>query len=420
MILIPVCAKQLGSFWMRGTQDNDSAIVPDQLKDPLAEPGRVGGSYPWRLQDGFTTVLPLKNTIDQQVYALIQVRYSGGAYHLERLPLAPFQTVAVDILALRDGQQKDIRGGLMPKAVSSGQVVWYEETSGSLIGRAEVRNLAQALASSFSCGQACECGLSFQSAAVSPSSFTAVVGDTASFLAQEMRADCYSSFGPYNRTGDSTWTTSNSSVATVSGGTVQFVGAGSVTVHAQFSATVYANFPTYCSIINPNPNPGSGVAVQQPTYFKADSVTQASWGETCNGAVYAAKVVYKVYDQTGTAQIQREGMVAEEVFTITDDAGNNVGGITEWRAFSTPQATATNGIVNDIPIGSCISPPPPPNRCFSVTQLFRIVVPNIGNNGSQTFDIETETFRRDCQQGIEVRVTNPRMTDQVFTLGTVN
>ncbi len=231
------------------------------VKDPLAEPGRVGGSYPWRLQDGFTTVLHLKNTINQPVYALIQVRYPGGTYNLERLPLAPFQTIAVDIQSLRDAQQKDIRGSVMPKEVESGQLVWYEETPGSLIGRAEVRNVAVALASSFSCGQACECGLSFLSAAISPSSFSGMSGSNTSLQSQEMRQDCFTSYGPYDRTNDSTWTTSNSSVATVSNGSVHFVSAGSVTIHAQFSGIIYANFPTHCSVINPNPNPGSSGTV---------------------------------------------------------------------------------------------------------------------------------------------------------------
>ncbi|HWO00613.1 MAG TPA: hypothetical protein VNS63_15245 [Blastocatellia bacterium] len=61
------------------------------VKDPLAEMLRVGGSYPWRLDNGYTTVLHLKNTIDKLVYALVQVRYAGGTYNLERLPLEPFQ-----------------------------------------------------------------------------------------------------------------------------------------------------------------------------------------------------------------------------------------------------------------------------------------------------------------------------------------
>ena len=54
-------------------QSGDFAFdVP--IKDPLAEMNRVGGNYPWRLDDGFTTVLHLKNTIDKPVFAIVQVR----------------------------------------------------------------------------------------------------------------------------------------------------------------------------------------------------------------------------------------------------------------------------------------------------------------------------------------------------------
>jgi len=72
------------------------------IKDPLAGMMRVGGSYPWRLDNGFTTVVHLKNTLNNPVHALVQVRYDGGTYNLERIPLAPFQTIALDIRALRD------------------------------------------------------------------------------------------------------------------------------------------------------------------------------------------------------------------------------------------------------------------------------------------------------------------------------
>src|SRR5439155_2413484 len=43
------------------------------LKDPLAGMNRVSGNYPWRLDNGYNTVLHLKNTIDKEVYATVQV-----------------------------------------------------------------------------------------------------------------------------------------------------------------------------------------------------------------------------------------------------------------------------------------------------------------------------------------------------------
>jgi hypothetical protein len=96
------------------------------IKDPLAGMMRVEGSYPWRLDNGTTTVVHLKNTINQKVEAIVQVRFDGGTYNPERIPLAPYQTVALDIGQMRDAQAPDIRGGVMPREVESGQVVWLK------------------------------------------------------------------------------------------------------------------------------------------------------------------------------------------------------------------------------------------------------------------------------------------------------
>ena len=113
------------------------------VKDPLAGVmGSDSGSYPWRLDGGFTTVVHLKNYTAKPVYGIVQVRYEGGTYNPERISLAPYQTIALDIKELRDAQRPDIRGGVMPKDIEGGQVVWFEEAVGSLIGRAEVANIS--------------------------------------------------------------------------------------------------------------------------------------------------------------------------------------------------------------------------------------------------------------------------------------
>lgn len=239
-------------------QSGDYAFdVP--IKDPLAEMLRVGGSYPWQLDGGFSTVLHLKNTINKPVFALVQVRYPGGSYNLERLPLQPYQTIAVDIRALRDGQQKDIRDSVMPSDVESGQVVWFEETIGSLIGRAEMRNVTEGVASSFSCTEPCQCSPSYYTAFMTPGSSVGPMGGTAQFQSMEQRQDCHGIiFGPYNRTSDSTWHSDNTSVFTVSAGTVSCLQPGSGNVTAQFQAIIYT---LNCFEQHPNPTVGGPVTV---------------------------------------------------------------------------------------------------------------------------------------------------------------
>jgi hypothetical protein len=108
------------------------------IKDPQSGMMRGSGGYPWRLDGGHTTVVHLKNTVDRAVHALVQVRYEGGTYNLERIKVGAYQSVAVDIKRLRDAQERDTRGGVMPVNVEGGQAVWFEEETGRVIGWAEV------------------------------------------------------------------------------------------------------------------------------------------------------------------------------------------------------------------------------------------------------------------------------------------
>jgi hypothetical protein len=229
------------------------------VKDPLGEMMRGSGSYAWRLDNGYSTIVHIKNTVNKKVYALVQVRYEGGTYNLERLPLAPYQTIAVDIRELRDRQQSDIRDSVMPVGVESGQVVWYEEEVGSLIGRAEVANIPAGIASSFSCGDTCICPPSFHSTYVTASNTAGAVGGSTTMAVYETRRNCTTTFGPYNRTSDSAWTSTNGSVATAaSGGSVSHVGLGSCSINAEFTALVY--IPD-CQTMNVTPKPGIGLSV---------------------------------------------------------------------------------------------------------------------------------------------------------------
>src|SRR5262249_18494023 len=180
------------------------------VKDPLAGRGRGNGSYPWRLDNGYVTVLHLKNTLNKEVNAVFQVRYEGGSYNPDRIRLAPYQTVSIDIRQLRDAQRTDIRNGVMPKDVETGQIAWFEEEWHSMIGRAEVVKTGAAIASSFSCGE-CPCGLVYNSCSMSPPSGDAPVGASAyMFAPREMRRDCnFNQYGPYVITNTTAWYSSN-------------------------------------------------------------------------------------------------------------------------------------------------------------------------------------------------------------------
>jgi hypothetical protein len=323
------------------------------VKDPLSGMMRVSGSYPWRLDNGYTTVLHLKNTVDKSVHALVQVRYDGGTYNLERIPLAPFQTIAVNIEALRDSQRKDIRGSVMPREITSGQVIWFEEDLGSLIGRAEVANIKAAIASSFSCGDTCSCPPSFKTLAVSPTGVTTLIGDQGqTFTAQETRQDCYGgTYGPYDRTSDSTWTSDNTNVATAgSSGSVTSVGGGTCNIFAALQCIVY--IPS-CVTNYVNAQSAGGVAVQVPTFVHIVAGEGNCVQTPCtelgflnnNHIAGVLNIDYRVYDQNQNP-INRSGIIVTETLNITTDGCGQRPTPATWTTDSTGTLTQSDRIDN--------------------------------------------------------------------------
>jgi hypothetical protein len=262
------------------TSGDFSFDVP--LQDPKAEMLRVGGSHPWRLDAGYTTVVHLKNFTDKTVNAMTQIRYDGGVYHPDMMKLAPFQTVALDIKQLRDSQKPDIQGRALPMNVNAGQVVWFERDLGSLIGRAEVANIPKGIASTFSCTAPCDCPPNFSSASLAPTSpppstFTGVPGDLIAARVTEIDKDCYNnSFGPYN-VNVSSWITENPAVATISGQGVFLVGSGTCSVRGQFSATVYG---FNCTPMTINPSAGANVAVSACQIPTGETTATRGWLDT--------------------------------------------------------------------------------------------------------------------------------------------
>jgi hypothetical protein len=73
------------------------------VKDPL-EVGRASDNlYPWTSEGGARTVVHIKNTTAEPVWAIVQFRFAGGSYNPDRVRLGPYQTVALDVQKLRFG-----------------------------------------------------------------------------------------------------------------------------------------------------------------------------------------------------------------------------------------------------------------------------------------------------------------------------
>jgi hypothetical protein len=238
-------------------------VFDTPIKDPLAGAFRVSGNYPWRLDEGYNTVVHLKNTINKEAYAIVQIRYDGGDYNPDRIKLEPYQTIALDIRKLRDAQEKDIRGGVMPMDVTNGQIIWYERTKESLIGRAETFVVANGLSSSFSCGGGGNC-ISFHNSEMNPPSITTVAGSGGiSYVPKYKERDCFNhTYGPYTVTGMISWSSTEESVADANGGSVIPISGGTTTILASWS-TQAESCGTSC-----NPHPilvsAGGVLVVKP------------------------------------------------------------------------------------------------------------------------------------------------------------
>jgi hypothetical protein len=125
------------------------------IKDPAAMSAMPESIYPWSLENGTKTVLHLKNTTDKNAHAFATISYSGDIYNVPLVTLQPYQTIAIDIQALKESKKKDIRGQVLPSDVTHGQFVWTQETPYTMIGRAEQTDVSNGIARSFSCASDC-------------------------------------------------------------------------------------------------------------------------------------------------------------------------------------------------------------------------------------------------------------------------
>ncbi|MFY9611422.1 MAG: hypothetical protein WAU45_22780 [Blastocatellia bacterium] len=226
---------------------NHTFDVP--IKDTGIAMNRFGGSYPWRIDGDFQSVVHVRNTTDEESRFTIQLDYDGGSYALPMQELAPQQETAIDIRELRDSQTPDSIGRTIPLTLTSGQANWYESGRQALTGRAEVFSSIAGVASSFSCGPPC-CPPATFLVFCTPGSLGGLPGNSGPVqLFQTRRRDCDGAeFGPYNVTASASWSSDNTSVVTVgavglSGAQCTWVELGQANVIAEFDGIDYQFAP---------------------------------------------------------------------------------------------------------------------------------------------------------------------------------
>lgn len=167
-----------GSVQMTAFSVGGNQLFRVPVWDVQAQKSGTGG-YPWRIQGYSSTYVYLKNTTDQPQEYTFQLSFDGGFYVLGVKSIAPRQTLAMDVRALRDEQVPDVYGNTIPLGAKRGQIMWSVRGGDSLamIGRTEQADLTKGISSNYAC-QFC-CPNSFYSARTGPASPASVgVGAT--------------------------------------------------------------------------------------------------------------------------------------------------------------------------------------------------------------------------------------------------
>jgi hypothetical protein len=275
------------------------------------------GANPWHLDAQTESILFLTNESNQPARIGFSITANGVYYYLTQLKLNPHETRAINIRQLRDAQLADFKKNLIPAAATDGSVSWVRIDNVPVMGRLMVIERHNGLAASYDCCT-CPCPNSYISIGVTPSNFNVAVGWAYSCTATAEYDDCNSNQYYYDETSNSTWSSSDASIASVdSGGGVTGLTSGSATISATYSDCTYDQSCT-CFVA---PSSGSSPAtVQVPEYVLLLGGTCSSY--TCptgDGSTQIRQEFYKVLD-TGGNPIKIAGLSVAESVSMTGDS----------------------------------------------------------------------------------------------------
>lgn len=128
---------------------------------PLRDSGAIRnstGSYPWRVDDDYTTIVNITNISDHTASFLVDIRFPSGHYFLPAKELAANGTATFDLRKLISEQKPDNQGNVIPLSTTGGQFHWSifkSPPSSKFIGRSEVVSVSNHVSSSYSCPACC-------------------------------------------------------------------------------------------------------------------------------------------------------------------------------------------------------------------------------------------------------------------------
>ena len=148
---------------------------------PLRDSGPIRnstGSYPWRTDQDYTTIVNITNISEHAANFIVDIRYPGGHYFLPVEGLAAAATASFDLRKIISEQKPDNQGNVIPLSTTGGQFHWsifHSPPESRFIGRSEVISVSEGVASSYSCPGCCPDSGPFGS--INPTS-PIIVGDS--------------------------------------------------------------------------------------------------------------------------------------------------------------------------------------------------------------------------------------------------
>jgi len=161
---------------------------------PLRDSGPVRnstGSYPWRIDGDYTTLISITNVGDEPAQFVATINYQQEHYDLDPQELAVGETVVFDVKQIRDERIPARDGYRLPRRASVGQFRWSVmggDGTARLIGRSEVVSASRRVSSTYSCPVCCP--YSFNGISLNPGSFTTGPGSV-TILVDGFEIDCY-------------------------------------------------------------------------------------------------------------------------------------------------------------------------------------------------------------------------------------
>lgn len=355
--------------------DRATGLVHDVPLKDLGPIRQSTGSYPWRLDGDYSTVVSITNIGKSPANLAASIRHARGVFWFNTEELGEGASAVFDLRMLRDGQTADRDGRPLPLDVERGQFSWSivtKDPAARFIGRAEVISASAGVSSSYSCGQCCPYSYSY--GYTQPVPIWTPEGWSTGFNVYGQLKDCYGGQGPNYYAYANSWSVYYPSVASVyttgtgtasadgiSGGQSGFAG--------YWTDVVYEPYIEDCIMTEVPAEAGGTVQTQRPSSLQTVSDTYIV--QQFNN--YNRERHYQVLDQDGQAMTQ-SGLPVTESYSAWNPNGCNFSPIATGSTTTNNQGRfKDNYLMNSAPM--CISNP---NCTSTATQTIRVSGNTVG------------------------------------------